>query len=116
MGPAFIELEQFALVRIAEYFDGCMSAARTFVRETWLPDAVTTLQTLARESGVSPERRLLFLCDHLREGARTVGATAVVNLANEMEAAVRGSERQRIRALASSSISAICYLSFDLAA
>ena len=68
------------IVRVAEFFEGSRHAAYAFARDIWLREAVATLTRLraAAESGDD----LHFLCDHLREGARVVGAWRYLHIAD----------------------------------
>jgi hypothetical protein len=78
--------------RLVAFFDEGLSAAYAFVRSVWLPDATKTLAELdlaAQEPGAP---RVAFLTDHLREGARSVGAHAYMELAGEIERAVIAGE------------------------
>lgn len=73
------------LQRVSEFFDGDMPQTYRFIGATWLPDARKTLGILAATLGFRDLTRALFLCDHLREGARTVGALLILDLANSIE-------------------------------
>lgn len=65
--------------RVAEYFDGDVQQAYAFTRQVWLPDAVRSVGVLDRAIRHCDAGRALFMCDHLRESARTVGAAVVVD-------------------------------------
>lgn len=73
------------LQRVSEFFEGDMQLTGRFILETWAPDARRTLAELASVVEFHDDRRSAFLCDHLREGARTVGASMMIDLANSIE-------------------------------
>lgn len=114
IGP--ITFDATDVIRLAEFFDDSIEQAGAFIREVWLPDATRTLQTLIRESGAAENSRLLFLCDHLREGAGSVGAAALEEAVGLLERALREGDRAKARTLAGVFIASICQLSLELAA
>jgi hypothetical protein len=69
--------------RVTEFFEGDENAAYTLARDIWLPETVLTLWRLY---GVvlSHGDDLLFLCDHLREGSRVVGAWFYEKIADDI--------------------------------
>ena len=71
--------------RLADFFDKRMGAAYAFARAVWLPDALKTLEHIAGAIAASNDRDIVFLCDHLREGARSVGAQAFISGATQIE-------------------------------
>ncbi len=73
--------------RLAEYFEGNLESAYRFVRSVWLPDAIKTLHALAGAIHTHAERDVVFQCDHLTEGARTVGARQLIDIARSIETA-----------------------------
>lgn len=77
------------IARVAEFLECDVDAAFEFARKVWLPDARKTaariLSAILRRDCTS----LLFLCDHLREGARSVGATRIMHFANDIETMAR---------------------------
>lgn len=75
--------------RVAEFFDCDVSAALEFARKVWLPDARQTALRIAQAVLARDSASLLYLCDHLREGARTVGADRIVRQARTIERAVQ---------------------------
>ena len=102
--------------RLAEFFDGSLDRVGSFLRETWLPDASVTLQTLIRESGRSSQTRMTFLCDHLREGARSAGINTIVRISDEIDKALASANHDSVRLLAAHAIRAISQLCLQLAA
>lgn len=80
--------------RLAEFFDGRVDRVFEFARTTWLPDAGRSLAQLAEAIRTADARAAYFLCDHVREGARTVGAERIAFLATCIQLAV---EQQRYR-------------------
>lgn len=77
------------LARVAEFFDCDVDAAYAFVRKVWLPDADEAVRRITAAVRRRDWTSLLFLCDHLREGARSVGATRIIQFAGEIERAVQ---------------------------
>jgi hypothetical protein len=75
--------------RLMGFFDEGLSAAYAFARSVWLPDATRTLIDLEAATRDSSSANVAFLTDHLREGARSVGAYAYMQLAGEIDGAVR---------------------------
>lgn len=75
------------VARVAEFFDRDVDAAFAFVRTIWLPDARTTAIQILSAIRAQEWSSLLYLCDHLREGARCVGAQRIVALASAIEEA-----------------------------
>lgn len=75
---------------MSEFFDGDMARTRAFIELTWMPEARRTLGMLASSIGFQDAKRSAFLCDHLREGARTVGEPVIMDLASSIENHVRG--------------------------
>jgi|SRR5579862_6889413 len=73
------------LERVAEFFDGNYEAAYRMAREVWLPETARTLERLESAIAARADGQVIFLCDHLREGARTVGAHAFVDAATGIE-------------------------------
>lgn len=60
--------------RVSEYFDGDLEPTYAFVQSVWLPAAskgITALNECMRRLDM---RASLFMCDHLRQGAISVGA------------------------------------------
>jgi hypothetical protein len=104
------------VARVAEYFDGDMDDLKQFLSCVWLPDAVTTLHKIIREASRSPKSRIAYLCDHLREGARTVGARPIMDAADQMQVATELEERARVLAIAHRSIPSLCLISSLLTA
>lgn len=76
------------LERVAEFFDCDVDAAFEFARKIWLPDASQTALRLMHAIRMRDWCSVLYLCDKLREGARCVGATRIMQFANEIERAV----------------------------
>lgn len=75
--------------RVAEFFDCDVNAALDFTRKVWLPDARQTTVRMTRAIVTRDMTSLLYLCDHLREGARTVGAHRIVQYAHAIEEAAQ---------------------------
>lgn len=88
------ELEQLCLngedlARVAEFFECDVDAAFDFARKIWLPDARQTALRLTRAIARRDWHAVVYLCDKLREGARCVGATRIMQYANEIEQLTR---------------------------
>jgi len=62
--------------RVAEYFDGELEATYLFVQSVWLPDAFKSVDALSECLRSGDTSASLFMCDHLRQGAISVGARA----------------------------------------
>lgn len=77
------------VLRIADFFEGRISAAYHFAHSVWLPEAARTLDQLAGGLEDPGNSNLPFLCDHLREGARSVGAAAYVEDATVIERSIQ---------------------------
>lgn len=75
--------------RIAEFFDGNMERTYELCRTTWLPDAESNLHKLATALSRLNMHDVMFLCDHLREGARCVGARTFMTQVKDIECAAR---------------------------
>lgn len=73
------------VARVAEFFDCDPAAAFEFVRSIWLPDARTTALRIMTEVRAQNWVSVAFLCDHLREGARSVGAERIGAYASRIE-------------------------------
>jgi len=71
------------IARVAEFFDGSRQAAFAFARDTWIPETIATLRRL-RVAAHAKSADVPFLCDHLREGARVVGAGSIIALADAL--------------------------------
>jgi hypothetical protein len=74
-----------SLKRVADFFEGDYESAYRLAYDVWLPETVRTLERLAIAIEARSKRDVDFLCDHLREGARCVGASAYVDAANGIE-------------------------------
>lgn len=85
--------------RVAEYFDGALEATYVFVQSVWLPDAFKSVEALAECLRTGDATSALFMCDHLRQGAISVGARAFAAEASAIAEAV--SEGQWIVAASS---------------
>lgn len=75
------------IARVAEFFDCDRNAAIEFAARVWLPDARITALRIAAALHAADWKSLRFLCDHLREGARCVGARRILCYAGEIETA-----------------------------
>jgi hypothetical protein len=75
--------------RIAEFFDGNLDSTYGFCRTTWLPDAVLNLHKLDEALSRLDLRASMYLCDHLREGGRSVGARTFMTHVKQIESAAR---------------------------
>ncbi len=80
------------VARVAEFFDCDVDAAFEFMRSVWLPDASATAMRMLRALRAREWTSLLYLCDHLREGARCVGALRIVVLASAIEGAAESKQ------------------------
>jgi hypothetical protein len=100
--------------RLAEFFDGSLDDVRRFLADVWLPDVARTLQQFVLEADRGRTLRLLFLCDHLRESARTVGMRALMHTADILEEAIGRDERGAARKLASDTILTVCSIAVQL--
>jgi hypothetical protein len=78
--------------RLAEYFDGDLKQAYAFTRRVWLPDAVSSMEGLRTAVRGFDKDRALFVCDHLREGARTIGAATVIDRLGRIEEFLRNGQ------------------------
>jgi len=74
--------------RVAEYFDGELEATYLFVQSVWLPDAFKSVDALSECLRAGDASASLFMCDHLRQGAISVGARAFANEADAIALAV----------------------------
>lgn len=77
------------VLRLAGFLDGRLSNAYAFAHAIWLPDAQKTLEQLHQALDQPTEREIVFLCERLREGARSVGAARVIELGGRIEVAYR---------------------------
>lgn len=77
------------LERVAEFFECDADAAFDFVRKVWLPDAKETALRLTHAIARRDWHAAVYLCDKLREGARCVGATRIMQYANDIEHSTR---------------------------
>lgn len=75
--------------RVAEFFDGNLQEAYGFVNSVWLPDAAASIARLVIALRSFDLHDVVFLCDHLREGARTVGARVFMAHVKTIECTVR---------------------------
>lgn len=91
-----VSLNPDDIARVAEFFDCDARAAYEFVRTVWLPDAKTTAGKIAAAIQRREWTSLLFLCDHLREGARCVGAQPIMIYACRIE---RAADARKLRSL-----------------
>jgi hypothetical protein len=73
--------------RMAAYLDGSVGKAYAFAHAVWVPDALETLRRL-EQAVAARSSEAAFLCDHLREGARSVGAGDYVRAADGIEEAL----------------------------
>jgi hypothetical protein len=60
--------------RVSEYFDGDLEPTYVFVQSVWLPAAIKGIGALNECMRRVDLRATLFMCDHLRQGAISVGA------------------------------------------
>lgn len=74
--------------RVAEYFDGELEATYVFVQSVWLPDAFKSVDALSECLRAGDVSASLFMCDHLRQGAISVGARAFASEADAISTAV----------------------------
>jgi L-rhamnose isomerase len=74
--------------RVAEYFDGELEPTYVFVQSVWLPDAFKSVDALAECLRLGDASSTLFMCDHLRQGAISVGARAFAAEADAISSAV----------------------------
>ena len=74
--------------RVAEYFDGELEATYVFVQSVWLPDAFKSVDALSECVRSGDVASTLFMCDHLRQGAISVGARAFAADADAISTAV----------------------------
>jgi len=74
--------------RVAEYFDGELEATYVFVQSVWLPDAFKSVDALAECVRSGDTAATLYMCDHLRQGAISVGARAFAAEADAIADAV----------------------------
>ena len=74
--------------RVAEYFDGELEATYVFVQSVWLPDAFKSVDALAECVRSADTSATLYMCDHLRQGAISVGARAFAADAEAISTAV----------------------------
>lgn len=74
--------------RVAEYFDGELEATYAFVQSVWLPDAFKSVDALAECVRSGDTASTLYMCDHLRQGAISVGARAFAAEADAISTAV----------------------------
>jgi hypothetical protein len=74
--------------RVAEYFDGELEPTYVFVQSVWLPDAFKSVDALAECLRSGDASSTLFMCDHLRQGAISVGARAFAAEADLISTAV----------------------------
>jgi hypothetical protein len=89
-------LDSNDLRRVAAFYDGDIGQAYLMARDVWLPDAERTLERIGEAVRGRNDGSLAFLCDHLREGARCVGARDHVRVADCIEAHCRQREFGRI--------------------
>lgn len=75
------------IARVAEFFECDADAAFDFARRIWLPEANRTAVNIMNAIRLRDWTALIFLCDHLREGARWVGASRIIYYAGEIERA-----------------------------
>ena len=75
--------------RVAEFFEGNLDSTYGFCRKTWLPDAELNLHKLSSALSRLNMHDVMFLCDHLREGARCVGARMLMTHLQDIECAAR---------------------------
>lgn len=75
--------------RIAAFFDGNLDRTYGFCRTTWLPDAMLNLHKLDAALFRFDMRASMYLCDHLREGGRSVGARTFMTQVKQIESAAR---------------------------
>jgi len=78
--------------RVSEYFDGQLEPTYAFVQATWLPDAFKSVDALAECLRSGDLTATLFMCDHLRQGAISVGARAFAADAEAIAEAVVAGE------------------------
>lgn len=74
--------------RVAEYFDGELEATYVFVQSVWLPDAFKSVDALAECLRAGDASASIFMCDHLRQGAISVGARAFAGETDAISSAV----------------------------
>lgn len=67
--------------------------------DAWLPETRKTLRCLERAIDRRAEDRTLILCEHLREGALTIGANVYYDLSNAIERAFLMSNFRRAQEL-----------------
>lgn len=78
--------------RVSEYFDGELEPTYAFVQATWLPDAFESVDALAECIRVCDLGATIYMCDHLRQGAISVGARAFAAEAEAIAEAVVAGE------------------------
>jgi hypothetical protein len=89
---------------------------RRLFSDVWLPDAVSTLQTIILESDWSSSERMAFLCDHLRRCAHSVSANDIVLIAGAIQQALQLGQGEQARSIAGRSIATLCLYSARVAA
>jgi hypothetical protein len=88
-GPNHSPFAPQDVIRVSEFFGGDLDSTYGFCRTTWLPDAELTLHKLDAALSRLDVRTSMYLCDHLREGARSVGARTFMTHVEHIECAAR---------------------------
>jgi hypothetical protein len=89
LGPNRSPFAPQDVLRVSEFFGGNLDSTYGFCRTTWLPDAELTLHKLDMALSRLDLRTSMHLCDHLREGARSVGARTFMTHVKHIECAAR---------------------------
>lgn len=74
-----------AIDRLAEFFEGSLESVYAFIGTAWLPHARESAARLVEAIAAKDSPRALFMTDHVREGARCVGAAFVVERCTKIE-------------------------------
>jgi hypothetical protein len=80
-------------------YDGSIDAVLGLAHGVWLPETRKTLASLVQAIEERSDLQASFLCDHLRESARSAGAAEYLAAADAIEAACLIGEYVRARYL-----------------
>jgi hypothetical protein len=98
------------IARITEFLDCDTAAALDFIRKVWLPDVRESSKRIMRAVLRRDWHSLAFLCDHVREGARCVGASRVVRCTDELDVAISAKDVGAARDSVSAIRTSLCVL------
>src|SRR5579872_4744182 len=82
------DLDRNGTTRLLEFFDEDVEAAYAFICNVWMPNFLSRLRELGNAVGSRRPRSALYLADHLRDSARTIGAHVLASRAPHVERGV----------------------------